>query len=233
MVEHRAVDSWDNVREWERECVWVWSVEWGGLQSLRDHGKTVREGPGESRVKGVFGLGGSLAMSKESESPCGGHVWWNGGTEVEHTHTCCTWRCCLVLLDKVMIWVPVFFFCLPLCLQDYLKTSDQICHEMLCVGGAWPQEELFLELIGFRSRKLKFPWHGTSNAFFLTFFTFLYKLNTGHGRNSELNRPDASFCMSRPSTNVLELLVLPCLPWTVFHEIAEFLQVLHICFLEL
>ncbi len=53
---------------------------------LRDHGKAGREGPGVSRVKGVFGLGGSLGVCRESESPFGGQVGWRGAQR-RNTHT--------------------------------------------------------------------------------------------------------------------------------------------------
>lgn len=48
-------------------------------------GKQGKEGPGESRVKGGFGLRGSLGVCRESESPSAGHVGWREGTE-ENTH---------------------------------------------------------------------------------------------------------------------------------------------------
>lgn len=58
----------------------------GGFQRLRDHGKAGREGPGESRVKGVFGLRCSLGVCRESESLFRGHEGWRGAQR-RNTHT--------------------------------------------------------------------------------------------------------------------------------------------------
>lgn len=49
----------------------------------------MRKGPGESRVKGVFGQGGSVRVCRESESWVGVE-WAKEGT---HTHTYCAGRC--------------------------------------------------------------------------------------------------------------------------------------------
>lgn len=53
-------------------CVVRWFAELKGPWESRERGAR------ESRVKGVFGLRGSLGVCKESESPFGGHVGRRG-----------------------------------------------------------------------------------------------------------------------------------------------------------
>lgn len=51
----------------------------GGRSRFRSRRKSAEEGPGESRAKGVFGLGGSV----EVKVPFGGQVGRKKGTEEE------------------------------------------------------------------------------------------------------------------------------------------------------
>lgn len=68
-----------------RACVCV-CVQRGGSQSLRDQGRAGREGPGESRVKGVFGLRGSLGVCRGKVKVSLG-VKWGGEGHRGGTHT--------------------------------------------------------------------------------------------------------------------------------------------------
>lgn len=53
----------------------------------------MRKGPGESRVKGVFGQGGSVRVCRESESWVGVE-WAKEGTHTHtYIHTYCAGRC--------------------------------------------------------------------------------------------------------------------------------------------